>query len=76
MCERVLARRDHVHVDVEQPLVSELEVVDAHFFEHLAARGVEHCLIARLDVAARLQPQTELGVVDEQELRAVRREHE
>lgn len=68
--------RDLVDIDVEESFAEAFEVIEADLFEHLTTRRAFGSGIGRLEVPARLKPQAELSVKDEQQLGSVRTEHE
>src|SRR5688572_13975416 len=73
-----LARWDRVNVHVEDPGISEQrrELTDPGFLQHLAARRERGQLVARIDVPARLKPEPELLVQDQEQRVGLRIDHE
>src|SRR5471030_944212 len=70
VCRLVFTRWNGVNVHVEQRarLQNWLELPESDFFGDFAARGGLEIEIARIDVTARLYPNAELAMVDQDQL--------
>ena len=65
-----------MHVEVEGGRREQLELIEAHLLQYLTSCGRQQGRIARFEVAARLQPTSELAMENQQQGVALGRENE
>lgn len=64
-----------MNINIENPRLQQGELGHAAFFLRFPARGFQQRIIGIIGVASGLKPAVELGMVDEQHLRMVGRDH-
>ena len=68
--------RDVVHIDVEDALLSQLDVVERNLLRDFSSRCGEHVRVTVAHVSTGLQPTRELGVEDQQHALSIGRQDE